>query len=446
MGKLLEIPIYDVTIDEQDLGMTCVSFVSEPAIQRDFVAFSKDEEKQMLWLSSNEKREVVSPILIPNQLIYRLTDDGDPYYIRWSEETIRQAAEKFLLNGFFNNVSYEHSWFENQDSEYSDSFLKDVSLLRMWITESEDDEANTKYGFSDLPIGTLMVHYKVFNRKLWKAIREGVVKGLSIEAFCSIEKIKQEKQDNNMKFDFKKSDISLLQRFIAFLNDVSAEAEGISKQAVKDNTESGDVTLQYWIDDTHYFQVDAEGFVRDEEMKLVEEGTYKLSDGNTLVVNKENKFVETKTVDEAVENETAPVEAPVVTQSEVNNEEKEDKMNEETEAVVQEAEGEVNDIPVEPVAEADDQGTEENDGGAVEEGGETNTLVQMMIGESEVNVDQNVADYIMSLKSEIDDLKKTLDNTPSVEPVGTVIKQNEEKTDDNDRISLMISKLNGLKR
>ena len=444
MGKLLEIPIYDVSIEEEDLGMTCVSFVSEPAIQRDFIAFS-EEKKQLLWLSSNEKREVVSPILIPNQLIYRLSDDGEPYYIRWSEETIKKAAEKFLLNGFWGNVSFQHSWFDNQDGDYQDSFIKDVSLLRMWITESEDDEANTKYGFNDLPIGTLMVHYKVFNRKLWKAIKEGEVKGLSIEAFCSIEKIKQEKQDNNMKFDFKSGDISLLQRFVAFLNDVSNEAEGMAKQAVKDETESGEASLVYWLDDTHFLKVDGEGYVRDEEMHLVEEGTYKLSDGNVMMVGKDGKFIGTETVDDAVKEETEPVEAPVVTQSEENNEVKEE-VNEETEAVVQEAEGEVNDIPVEPVAETDDQGTEENDGGAVEEGGETNPLVQMMIGETEVNIDQNVADYIISLRSEIEDLKKTLDNTPSVEPVGTVIKQNNDKIDEKDRLSSMISRLNNFKR
>ena len=444
MGKLLEIPIYDVSIEEEDLGMTCVSFVSEPAIQRDFIAFS-EEKKQLLWLSSNEKREVVSPILIPNQLIYRLSDDGEPYYIRWSEETIKKAAEKFLLNGFWGNVSFQHSWFDNQDGDYQDSFIKDVSLLRMWITESEDDEANTKYGFNDLPIGTLMVHYKVFNRKLWKAIKEGEVKGLSIEAFCSIEKIKQEKQDNNMKFDFKSGDISLLQRFVAFLNDVSNEAEGMAKQAVKDETESGEASLVYWLDDTHFLKVDGEGYVRDEEMHLVEEGTYKLSDGNVMMVGKDGKFIGTETVDDAVKEETEPVEAPVVTQSEENNEVKEE-VNEETEAVVQEAEGEVNDIPVEPVAETDDQGTEENDGGAVEEGGETNPLVQMMIGETEVNIDQNVADYIISLRSEIEDLKKTLDNTPSVEPVGTVIKQNDDKIDEKDRLSSMISRLNNFKR
>ena len=65
MGKLLEIPIYDVSIEEEDLGMTCVSVVPEQAIQRDFIAFY-EEKKPLLWLSANEKSEVVSPIIIPN--------------------------------------------------------------------------------------------------------------------------------------------------------------------------------------------------------------------------------------------------------------------------------------------------------------------------------------------------------------------------------------------
>lgn len=442
MGKLLEIPIYDVAIEEDDLGLTCVSFVSEPAIMRDFVAFS-DESKQLMWLSSNEKREVVSPILIPNQLIYRQSDDGQPFYIRWTAETIRLAAEKFLLNGYFNNVSFQHSFFDNPEGKYEDSFLKDVSLLRMWITESENDEINTKYGFKDLPIGTLVVHYKVFNRKLWKSIKEGEVKGLSIEAFTSIEKIKQNIQENKMKFDFKKNDISLLQRFIAFLNDVSAEAEGIASEAKKDEAESGEVNLVYWLDDVHFIQVDAEGYVRDEDMHIVNEGSYKLSDGNVLSVGKDGKFIGTTTVAET--DTVDPVEAPIAEASEEINDKIE--VNEESEAVVQSAEGENDGETVEPVTDTDENGTETSDESADEEGGEEDKPVTMMkIGDNDVEIDQSVADYILSLQSKIDEMQSKLDNTPSIEPVGTVIKQNSVENEDNYRLSTMIERLNSLKR
>lgn len=441
--KLLEIPIFDITLEEDDLGLTCISFVERPAICRDFVAFSEEKEKKrQIWLSSNEQRRVISPVLIPNQLIFRLDDEGNPFYIRWNEETIRLAAQNFLLNGFYNNVSIEHSWFENQQTDYEDSFVDDVNLLRMWIVE-EGDEDLAKYGFDDIPVGSLMVEYRVFNDKLWEMIKQGTVKGLSIEAFVSLEKIKQNIQENKMKFDFKKNDISLLQRFIAFLNDVSAEAEGIASEAKKDETESGEVNLVYWLDDVHFIQVDAEGFARDEEMHLVNEGSYKLSDGNVLSVGKDGKFQGTTTVSET--DTVEPVEAPVVTQSEEINDKIE--ANEESETVVQSAEGEDNGETVEPVTDTDENSVETSDESADEEGGEENKPVTMMkIGENDVEIDQSVADYILSLQSKIDEMQNKLDNTPSIEPVGTVIKQNSVENEDNYRLSTMIERLNSLKR
>jgi len=184
----MEFPIYNVFIDETDLGLTAVSFVDSPAIQTDFIYFN---EQNRMYLSSNEKREVVSPILIPNQLIYRenVLKDGtkQQYYIRWTAETIEQAAFMFLINQYNNNVTIMHPYFYSDNLKYEDTLIDDVMLKRMWIVEnSETDDINTKYGFKDLPEGTLCVHYKIYNRKLWQRIKSGELKGLSIEAFASI--------------------------------------------------------------------------------------------------------------------------------------------------------------------------------------------------------------------------------------------------------------------
>ena len=160
-----EIPIYDITLDGDSLGLTAISLVDSPAIMENWVAFSK---QQMIWMSNAEKREVIAPLLIPDQLILRKAEDGSLYYIRWRRETILQAAEMYIANGWFNNFTYQHPTFYNKDMKYEDALEKDIYMLRLWtIEDAATDDANTKYGFH-LPEGTLMCHFKVHNRKLWQ--------------------------------------------------------------------------------------------------------------------------------------------------------------------------------------------------------------------------------------------------------------------------------------
>lgn len=188
----MEYPIYDITFDpSNDIGMSAISFVDYPAICQDFVYFSKDGKANHCDLKSGsiimanvEKHEIVSPILIPNQLILRVDESGQKYYNRWTKDVIEEIATYYFLNQFQNNFTIMHSWFTgDMEEEYTKSFIPDVYMLRMWIIDDETrDEANKKYGYH-LPNGTLMVHLKVHNRKLWRRIKSGELKGLSIEAF-----------------------------------------------------------------------------------------------------------------------------------------------------------------------------------------------------------------------------------------------------------------------
>lgn len=181
-----KLPIYDVILSDDDLGMTAVSFVDEPAIEELFVAFNKQH-----LMMSNEKQEVISPILIPDQEIYRYDKNtGKEFYIRWSEETIDAVAVQYLLNQRQNNTTIMHPQFYDASLQLEDCLVDDVYLKRMWIIDNpKEDIANTKFGYS-LPQGTLMVHYKIFNNHLWQRIKKGELKGLSIEAFMSMVKHK----------------------------------------------------------------------------------------------------------------------------------------------------------------------------------------------------------------------------------------------------------------
>lgn len=178
----MQYPIYDMILDGDDTGLTAVSFVAEPAISKNFVYFRKHKEARPAFFAKQAAREVVSPLLIPNQLIRRIDERGDTYYIRWGAETIRQCMQRYLQNQYANRVTVEHPTESNPSLTYEDKGVleNDVYMLHLWIV-GDNDIANTQYHFN-VPKGTLMAHYKVHNRKLWNSIMDGTVKGLSIEA------------------------------------------------------------------------------------------------------------------------------------------------------------------------------------------------------------------------------------------------------------------------
>ena len=434
------IPIYDIVIDDDSLGLTALSFVDYPAISEDFIAMSKQEER--IWMSKNEKREVVGAMLIPNQLILRYAEDGSAYYIRWSKETIKKAAERYLMQGKWNNFTYMH---EAMDAPEETRLKDGVYMQRLWIIEdAKTDDANTKYGFH-LPEGTLMTKCKVYNRGIWNEIKQGNLRGFSIEAYATLKnnnkalEITYSKMKDNT-FDFNEKQFNVFQKFIAFLNDVSAEADAVADEAKKDETDSGDVTIKYWVDNDHYLVVDAEGFVRDEENNLVDTGEYKLSDGNVLEVGEDNKFVGTHAVADAEEDAT-PEEAPI---AEAEDEKKEEEKDEEvpsgdTRVEDEDVEDETSgDTKADADAdEADPMGDDETADDSVEEEPKEDAepqlpsdLVPFDLNGEEFLIPQPVADYINSLvgtdnalQEEIAQLRST---TPSAKPIGSVVKQSAE--------------------
>lgn len=448
------IPIYDIVIDDDSLGLTALSFVDYPAISEDFIAMSKEREK--VWLSK-EKHEVVGAMLIPNQLILRYAEDGSAYYIRWSKDTIRKAAEKYLMSGKWNNFTYMH---EAMDAPEETRLKDGIYMQRLWIIEnSKTDDANTKYGFH-LPEGTLMAKCKVYNRSIWNEIKSGNLKGFSIEAYATLKnnnkmlEISYSKMKDN-KFDFNEKQFTLFQKFVSFLNSVSSDAENIADEAKKDETNSGIPSIQYFIDNEHYIIVDAEGYARDEENNLVDTGEYRLADGNVLEVDEDNKFVGTHSVADATEDDNKE-EAPIAEATEEEKDKENDKVDEEPKG---EDKSKVDDISNENDDKADDKIDEDStvekpkgeDDKPIDEPVEDEPqlptdLVPYEINGEEFLIPQPVVDYINSLLGVEDELQKEVAQlkatTPSAKPIGNVIKQSAEKVTETYTLSDAIRRLN----
>ena len=166
--KIVELVIAD---DSQELAIDAISLVTSPAIEQDFVFFGKEKNNLTFAKVDEEKRMLVSPALIPNKNIFRHDPNTDSdYYVYFSKETVRKAAELYLKHNNHHKATYQH-----QDR------VSGVLTVESWIKEGDSDKSKL-YGY-DLPNGTWFVKMKIENDELWEKIKAGELKGLSIEGY-----------------------------------------------------------------------------------------------------------------------------------------------------------------------------------------------------------------------------------------------------------------------
>ena len=444
---MLEIPIYDVVFDDNECdGMTAVSFVDDPAIEQNFVYYRKQGDGKEIPVAvfqiNKEKHEVVSPILIPNQLIKRYDDFGKVYYMRWSKDVIQKVMYNYLFNKRNNNVTIMHPLMYDDTLSYQDCLEKDVYMLDMWIVQDEQkDIINSKYGFH-VPQGTLCVRYKIYNRKLWQRIKSGELKGLSIEAYCGLTRSasltlqnKQNKtKENNTKMT-KKKKISFVEKLIAFANDVKSAADELATIATTDETNSGEPELKYETADNDTIIVKSDGMAYAGDGSAMQAGEYALVDGSVLVVDENGKFAGTKTVDETTET---PQEAPI---AEAEDDKKKRTCNAEEDKEKQ------TDGETAPETSNDEKKKEE-----INQEDVPPTLVPIIIDDMEYLVPQEVADHIKDLEEKYTDSTATAETfrkelaqikakTPSAKPAQSQINQSNSDKNSVD-YNAFVEKLN----
>lgn len=181
----MNLPIYRVLITDDKLGIDKISLVEYPAVESNFLAFSKEEKKVLLSIDNDEQRIITGVIARCDYPIYR-NDDGYEYYITFDKDVIKQMAIKMLSDNKQNEVNIEHK--PNTDVE-------GVEMLELYIKDSS--RGISPVGFEDISDGSLMATYKVFNDDIWSAIKEGTFKGFSLEGLFMMEKESEEDKTFN---------------------------------------------------------------------------------------------------------------------------------------------------------------------------------------------------------------------------------------------------------
>ena len=188
--RIVELVISD---DSQELTIDAISLVTSPAIEEDFVFFGKEKNNLTFAKVDEEKRMLVSPALIPLKQIYRYDPNTDSdYYVYFSKETVAQAAALYLKHNNHHKATYQH-----------EDRVSGVLTIESWIKEGEQDKSNL-YGF-DLPVGTWFVKMKIENEELWQEIKNGTLKGLSIEGYFidKMEKMSKTITDEQIRAAYK---------------------------------------------------------------------------------------------------------------------------------------------------------------------------------------------------------------------------------------------------
>ena len=165
--------LVELTVSELDeTGIDIISFVEDPAIEVDFMYFSK-EKKEVFKSYNDEKRIVTGAAMIPNDKIVRLDADGNEYDVFFSEQTVRDCQELFFKKG---NITAT-----NVDHEDNDSVTSGITVVESWIVEDPNNDKSKHLGFKDILKGSWFVSYKVDDNTLWDKIKSGEVKGFSVE-------------------------------------------------------------------------------------------------------------------------------------------------------------------------------------------------------------------------------------------------------------------------
>ena len=233
--KIIELVISD---ESEELTIDAISLVTSPAIEQDFVFMGKEKNNLTLAKVDEEKRILVSPALIPNKQIFRYDPNTDSnYYVYFSKETVRQASELYLKHNNHHKATYQH-----------EDRVSGVLTIESWIKEGEQDKSKL-YGF-DLPDGTWFVKMRIDNDEMWSKIKDGELKGLSIEGYFinKMEKMGKQQFSNEEIREAIKELLSVQKVELGLVDDIKNEINKLSsdfKSLQKLKKERNDLFAKY---------------------------------------------------------------------------------------------------------------------------------------------------------------------------------------------------------
>ena len=262
-------------------GVYAISLVEDPAIEEYFVQMSKDYDIKLAEIDK-EKRLFMTPVLIPNQKILRLDENGNAFNIVFPSETIQLAQQEFQKRGFQNESTLEHD---------INLKLEGVTFVESWIKEDEVHDKSVMKGFNQ-PIGTWFTIFRVDDDEVMAKIEAGEIKGVSIDGAFELDENSQLKTDMNLE-----TILTAIKEGFASLNQTPVK---LGKQVTID-------------DQTMFFEgdalaVDVPVFANEEMTEAIADGTYETETMTVVVAEGKVSELTEKVEEELKEEEEEKVE------------------------------------------------------------------------------------------------------------------------------------------
>jgi hypothetical protein len=124
-------------------------------------------------IQDEDKHIISGPLMLADTPIYRNNSKFGEHYVKFSPETIKDIAIKFSKKGYQQNVNLMHD---------SNMQLDGLVMFESFIVDKERG-IMPMAGFEDAKDGSWFGSFYVENEQAWKLIKEGKVKGFSVEGF-----------------------------------------------------------------------------------------------------------------------------------------------------------------------------------------------------------------------------------------------------------------------
>ena len=182
--------VFYINIDDELTGISAISLVESPAVEKDFLCFSKEKETVKLNFD-NAKRVISGVVCLADTPIYRYNERYGEYYVVFSKETIQKMVEKFAKMDLFKSVNLQHD-----DTKFVDG----IYMFESYIINKE--RGINPVEFSDIPDGSWIASYKVENDELWGEIINGnKLNGFSLQGLFELEEKFSEQKPVEETFD-----------------------------------------------------------------------------------------------------------------------------------------------------------------------------------------------------------------------------------------------------
>lgn len=128
----------------------------------------------MLFAIQSEDKHIISgPIMLADEPIYRNNSKFGEHYVIFKPETIKDISIKFAKKGYQQNVNLMHD---------SNMQLDGLVMFESFIVDRSRGILPME-GFEDAKDGSWFGSFYVENPQAWQLIKDGKVKGFSVEGF-----------------------------------------------------------------------------------------------------------------------------------------------------------------------------------------------------------------------------------------------------------------------